>query len=106
MNKGDIVLIPFPFSDLTGNKLRPAVILCSAIHDVTVCFITTQFQWKDEFDFEISPSAENGLKRLSIVRISKFATIDKQLIEGRLGTLESKFVELLNKGLIKVLQLS
>lgn len=42
MAKGDIVLITFPFTNLTGNKLRPAVILAETDLDLTVCFITTQ----------------------------------------------------------------
>ena len=41
MAKGDIVLITFPFTDLSGSKLRPAVILAETISDITVCFITT-----------------------------------------------------------------
>lgn len=106
MKKGDIVLIPFPFSDLTGKKLRPALVLCSSPQDISVCFITTQFQWKDKFDFEINPTKGNGLKKSSIVRISKFATLDKELVIGRLGTLEQEYIEDLNQGLIKVLQLS
>lgn len=44
MAKGDIILIPFPFTDLTGNKLRPAVILVETPLDLTVSFITTQLQ--------------------------------------------------------------
>lgn len=39
MNKGDIVLIPFPFSDLSGAKNRPAVILIETDEDITVAFI-------------------------------------------------------------------
>ena len=42
MNKGDIVLITFPFTDLSGSKLRPAVILTQTTLDLTVSFITTQ----------------------------------------------------------------
>ncbi len=106
MIKGDIVLIPFPFSDLTGNKLRPALVLCTSAQDISVCFITTQFQWQDKFDFEIFPSKINGLKKSSIVRISKFATIDKELVIGKLGTLEHQYILILNQGLIQVLQLS
>jgi mRNA interferase MazF len=105
VKKGDIVLIPFPFTDLSGNKLRPALILCTSSHDISVCFITTQFQWKDKFDFEINPSEINGLKKTSIVRISKFATIDKDLVEGRLGTIENKYINLLNFGLLHIFQL-
>jgi mRNA interferase MazF len=105
VKKGDIVLIPFPFSDLTGSKLRPAFILISTETDVTVCFITTQFQWKENLDIEISPSSVNGLKKMSLMRISKFSTIDKESILGRIGTLEKNYIHTLNKNLIKILQL-
>jgi mRNA interferase MazF len=106
MNKGDIVLIPFPFTDLSGNKFRPAVILIDSEDDVTVCFITTQLTWKSEFDITLQPSEFNGLKKKSLVRLNKFATIDKELIIGRLGTLEGNYIKLMNKSLIKILKLT
>ena len=37
MAKGDIILVTFPFTDLTGSKLRPAVILAETAIDITVC---------------------------------------------------------------------
>lgn len=105
MKKGDIVLIPFPFSDLTGSKLWPAVVLISTAFDVTVCFITMQVQWNDEHDIQLTPSSVNGLKKLSLLRTSKVTTIDKDLILGRIGALENNYINNLNKNLIKILQL-
>lgn len=46
MAKGDIILITFPFTDLSGSKLRPAVVLAETGLDLTVCFVTTQTQWQ------------------------------------------------------------
>jgi mRNA interferase MazF len=86
MRKGDIVLVPFPFSDLTGNKNRPALVLIASESDVTLSFITTQLKWREENDILISPSDQNGLKRSSLIRLSKLITLDKNLILGRLGS--------------------
>lgn len=80
MNKGDIVLIPFPFTDFSGTKNRPALILAHGEVDITVSFITTQLKWKEDFDIKIEPSQTNGLKRTSLIRLSKIATLDKNLV--------------------------
>lgn len=106
MKKGEIVLIPFPFSDLSGSKLRPAVILIETERDVTVNFITSQLYLLAETDIKISFSSTNGLKKDSLIRVGKFATLDKELVVGRLGTLEDEYLSLLNKSLTKILQLT
>jgi mRNA interferase MazF len=71
MIKGYIVLIPFPFTDLSGIKNRPALILIDGESDITVSFITTQLKWQEDFDVKIEPSSSNGLKRTSLIRLSK-----------------------------------
>jgi len=105
MNKGNIVLIPFPFSDLSGAKNRPAVVLIETDEDVTIAFITTQLKWKSEFDVLLPPSEMNGLKKISLIRLNKMATIDKELVLGRLGSLDEPSIRLLNQNLIRIFQL-
>jgi len=41
MKKGDIILVPFPFTDLSGSKNRPALVIADSELDVTVAFIST-----------------------------------------------------------------
>ncbi len=105
MVKGDIVLIPFPFTNLTGSKLRPAIVLFVTDFDLTVSFITTHLKWKDSTDIEILPSTENGIKKTSLIRVSKIATVDKSLAIGKIGELQQSEVSELNLKLKLLLQL-
>ena len=105
MTKGDLVLISFPFTDLSGSKLRPAVIIADSSLDITVCFITTQLQWQETTDVQLFPSSNNGLKRPSLIRTSKIATLDKSIAKGLLGKLSHDEVSDLNAKLKSLLQL-
>lgn len=96
MEKGDIVLITFPFTDLSGEKLRPAVVLFTSRLDVTVCFITTKMHWQESTDILIEPSESNGVLKESLIRLSKIATLEKTLIAGLLGTLSPQDIISLN----------
>ena len=106
MAKGDIVLINVPFTDLTGSKLRPAVILIEGEVDITVCFITTRFHWQEETDVKIDPGPSNGLKHASLIRTAKLATLDKNMARGLLGALTASEVRELDEKLKILLQLA
>lgn len=106
MAKSDIVLITFPFTDLSGSKLRPAVVLVDAPMDITVCFITTQFTWQEAMDVLLQPSATNGLHKTSLIRTSKIATLHKGLAKGLLGRLSSQETAELNVKLKALFQLT
>ena len=105
MTKGDLLLIIFPFTDLSGNKLRPAVVLIETEEDVTVCFITTQTKRQEPTDLVLQPNDLNRLKKRSLVRTSKIATLDKSLSKGRIGRLTDSEILSLNKQLKEVLKL-
>ena len=102
MAKGDIILINFPFTDLSGVKLRPAVVLIDSPLDFTVSFITTQLQWQEPTDVLLSPHISNGLKKNSLIRCSKIATLDRGLARGLLGKLTSNEINLLDTNLKRV----
>lgn len=106
MRKGTIILVPFPFTDLSGIKNRPAVILFCSEWDVTVSFITSQSKWnKEENDLFLLPDSANGLKVNSHVRTSKIVTLSKELILGELGILNSVQIDELNFKLKRLFQL-
>lgn len=105
MKKGDIILLSFPFTDLKGTKIRPALILVVSDLDVIVAFITTQFKWQNPYDILLEPNYSNGLKKTSLLRLSKITTIEKDLILGKLGELDSLDMQNINKNLIKILNL-
>ena len=56
MKKGDIVLVRFPFTDMSSEKLRPALVLApeNQEKDVVLAFITTQLNKKSKYDVFIS----------------------------------------------------
>ncbi len=105
MIKGDIVLLPFPYTNQTGTKNRPALVLVVTEIDITVSFITTKIKWQEEFDISLNPTIENGLKKASLIRLNKIATVDKELVLGRLGNLTKFEIEITNKKLKQLLKL-
>ena len=105
MKKGNVILIPFPFTDLKGSKVRPAVVLCENDLDVTICFVTSELRWKKHYDVALFPSASNGLKVPSLIRVGKIATIDSDLVLGELGELSDVEILELDKGLKELLRL-
>jgi mRNA interferase MazF len=106
MIKGDIVLITFPFTDLSGSKLRPAIVLAVNKLDITVCFITTQVTFHEPTDVEITPTQKNGIKQDSLIRTSKIATLDKSLAKGLIGELSNEEIKLLDNKLKFLFQIS
>jgi mRNA interferase MazF len=94
---GAIVLTRFPFTDISGSKLRPALVLSRDNHrrsDVVLAFITSNARLATSPDaLEIRPSATSGLKITSYVRFDKLATLETSVIAGQLGNADLTFLK-------------
>ena len=101
--KGTIIITPFPFTDLTGSKIRPALVISdrNTGDDFSVVFISSSSNIKRMIisDLKIKATAMNGLKRDSIIKCSKIATLDKKIILGGIGTLNESEIKQVDKRL-------
>jgi mRNA interferase MazF len=92
-NFGDVVLVPFPFTDQSGLKKRPAVVVSSTAYhaqrrDLVIMAITSQIRPRPAFgEFTMADWKKAGLLVPSAVK-PVLTTIDKGLVLKRLGQLQ------------------
>mgnify|MGYP001575730716 CR=1 FL=1 len=92
---GEVILIPFPFTDLSTVKQRPAIILSSSRfnrerNDVIIAAITSHMVEAGSWDeYRLTPKEQRaaGLPKPSTVKLGKIVTLDRTLIKRRLGHL-------------------
>ena len=103
--KGDVVVVPFPFSDLTQAKRRPALVI-SVLDgdDVILCQITSQ-RVRDKYAISLLDSdfASGGLKRSSNIRPNRIFTADRHIVLYCAGHLRKKKLEEVIEGIIEIL---
>jgi mRNA interferase MazF len=96
--KGAVVLVPYPFSDLSRSKLRPAVILAEvSADDYILCQITTK-PYETRKVISISPirNPESGLHSMSYARTEKLFTGHESIVVEQIGVLtESVITEII-----------
>ena len=91
LTRGDIVLVPFPFTDLTSAKVRPAVIVNVVGEDLLVAFISSVIfsSHPGPTDFvlpETHPDfSKTGLKRAGTFKLAKLLCLHQSLTLRRLG---------------------
>ena len=102
--KGDVVVVPFPFSDLTQSKKRSALVI-SVLEgdDLILCQITSQLI-KDNYSILIDDKdfKEGSLKQQSNLRPNRIFTADSHIVLYRVGNLKS---DKLNKIIEKVIEI-
>lgn len=108
--RGDVVLVPFPFSGQTATKKRPAIIISSDRYnemsaDIIIMAITSQIGYISDFgEFKIADWQRAGLLKPSAVKFA-LSTIEQGLVLKKLGSLSANDLSLLNQALKKLLAL-
>ena len=106
MKKGRIVLTPFPFTDLHGKKVRPAVIVSSNKrkgNDIIVSFISSIVNENELSTTDLlirntdAAFKQSGLKVTSIIKADKLATLSRDILLGELGSLSKEIMHNLDE---------
>ena len=113
MTKGKLVLVPFPFDDLSATKVRPAVCLTDPIgahRHVVLAFISSQIPGvplptdlvlrSGDPDFSAT-----GLRGNSVLRLHRMMTVSTALIQRELGTLSAALQAAVEHRLVSLFQL-
>lgn len=110
--RSDVVLTRFPFTDLTGASLRPAIVISEGEigNDVVLAAVSSVVRGgrvatdlsvpKKHPEFVLS-----GLRLTSVIRAHKLVTIERSLVVRRIGRVGPRLQERLNELLRRVLSL-
>ena len=103
--KGDVVALPFPFSDLSGEKRRPALVLATLSgNDVILCQIISRNR-NDKLSIPLSlpDFAAGGLPIESYIRPNRIFTADKNIIIRKAGTLKKEKMKIITEAVVELL---
>ena len=109
--RGDIVLVPFPFTDFSTLKQCPALIISSdafnrSREDVILVALTSQTESASKggnYHIKGAEQKRSGLLREGVALVGKIITIDQRLIRNRLGNLSPKVLEEISKRISKII---
>lgn len=111
--RNPVVLVPFPFDDLSSSKVRPAVCLTDEIGEhrhVVVAFITSQLATALETsDIVLTPEnadfASTGLRVASAIGLHRLLTVSADIVRRTLGTLPADPAARVHDGLRRLFHL-
>ena len=111
--KNKVVLIEYPFDDLTQFKVRPVVCLTNPATDfnqIVVAFITSKIPTTTEMSDVVLDDGDpafnkTGLKKKSVIRVHRLFTIPEKAILSELGLIEGSIFLKIKKALINLFDL-
>jgi mRNA interferase MazF len=104
--KGAVVVVPFPFSDLSQSKRRPALVVANLAGDaIILCQITSQ-AIKDSYAISLDDSdfADGTLQRPSNIRPNRLFTTDSNIIQYQVGNITTDKMDAATEAIIGILR--
>jgi len=110
-NRGDVVLVPFPFTDLTTQKQRPGLVISSksfndSSADAILLAITSQVPkdlQRNDYPLGQDEQEKGGLPKPSVVKAAKVVTLSQGLIRKTLGRLPEETVNQIVGKLVSII---
>ena len=98
MKTGNIILVPFPFSELTNIKVRPAVVISTTkdkYEDVIVSAISSVIPDSiSANEIIIESNSVNNLRVKSVLKVDRIITIKKESVIAMIGSLSENELNL------------
>ena len=110
--RGDIVLVPFKFSDLSNTKFRPVLVISEnkgnknkGCEDFTALQITSNIEKNAPYLVMVDPAVypETNLRSLSAVNVSNIQRLEKSFVRANIGKMPHDLMEEIDKYLISSL---
>ena len=107
--QGEIVIVPFPFSDLSGIRQRPVLILSNLQYnkdsdDIVTCGITSNLK-NDKYSILIDNTSlvEGILPIKSRIKIDKLFTLEKNIVKKRIGRINKEIFQKAKEEFVKLI---
>jgi len=104
--KGDVVVVPFPFTDLSAAKRRPALVIAVLPgDDVILCQITSQTV-RDAFAISLRETdfASGSLKKASNIRPNRLFTANRALIVTAVGRINHTALRSVIEAIVRIVE--
>ena len=111
LDRGDVLLVRFPFTDLSAQKRRPALVIGRPSgDDLVLAFVTSNITVIDaQAEHLLRPDdpefRRTGLKTASLVRLNRIATLHRSLVQRRLGHIGPQTLQAIGRRLRHVFAL-
>jgi mRNA interferase MazF len=106
MIAGDVVLLNFPFSDLSGSKLRPAVVVAVVdLGDFIACQVSSRpISGRPSLELKATDFVAGGLNRVSFALPGKLFTANRTIVAKRVGRLNDSVKDQIREKIVRIVR--